>query len=302
MPVDWVSVAVLSALVLGMVNIIDSHLISRRLPSFRAYMLLMGCVVLALGLILIYLFPLPKGLGAWPLMVAIASGILRTTSLAILLYTLKREEVSRVIPVVNTYPVFVAIMAIPLLGEMLDYRQWLAIIIVVAGVVMVSVRRSQGNSMTWLGKTFFLLFGSSLLMAMADVSAKYALMHVSSWNMYCITHFCISGIFLLIALRPQVLRELNNSKKSISSIIIVIVNEILAVIGVVLLFSAMQRGPVSLVSTIFSSRPIFVFIYAFIISRVSPTSLEWEYGKGVLALRLIAIIMIVGGIVIIYLT
>jgi len=302
MPVDWVSVAVLSALVLGMVNIIDSHLISRRLPSFRAYMLLMGCVVLALGLILIYLFPLPKGLGAWPLMVAIASGILRTTSLAILLYTLKREEVSRVIPVVNTYPVFVAIMAIPLLGEMLDYRQWLAIIIVVAGVVMVSVRRSQGNSMTWLGKTFFLLFGSSLLMAMADVAAKYALMHVSSWNMYCITHFCISGIFLLIALRPQVLRELNNSKKSISSIIIVIVNEILAVIGVVLLFSAMQRGPVSLVSTIFSSRPIFVFIYAFIISRVSPTSLEWEYGKGVLALRLIAIIMIVGGIVIIYLT
>ena len=302
MPVDWVSVAVLSALVLGMVNIIDSHLISRRLPSFRAYMLLMGCVVLALGLILIYLFPLPKGLGAWPLMVAIASGILRTTSLAILLYTLKREEISRVIPVVNTYPVFVAIMAIPLLGEMLDYRQWLAIIIVVAGVVMVSVRRSQGNSMTWLGKTFFLLFGSSLLMAMADVAAKYALMHVSSWNMYCITHFCISGIFLLIALRPQVLRELNNSKKSISSIIIVIVNEILAVIGVVLLFSAMQRGPVSLVSTIFSSRPIFVFIYAFIISRVSPTSLEWEYGKGVLALRLIAIIMIVGGIVIIYLT
>lgn len=302
MPVDWVSIAVLSALVLGMVNIIDSHLISRRLPSFRAYMLLMGCVVLALGLILIYLFPLPKDLGAWPLMVAIASGILRTTSLAILLYTLKREEVSRVIPVVNTYPVFVAIMAIPLLGEMLDYRQWLAIIIVVAGVVMVSVRRSQGNSMTWLGKTFFLLFGSSLLMAMADVAAKYALMHVSSWNMYCITHFCISGIFLLIALRPQVLRELNNSKKSISSIIIVIVNEILAVIGVVLLFSAMQRGPVSLVSTIFSSRPIFVFIYAFIISRVSPTSLEWEYGKGVLALRLIAIIMIVGGIVIIYLT
>ena len=302
MPVDWVSVAVLSALVLGMVNIIDSHLISRRLPSFRAYMLLLGCVVLALGLILIYLFPLPKGLGAWPLMVAIASGILRTTSLAILLYTLKREEVSRVIPVVNTYPVFVAIMAIPLLGEMLDYRQWLAIIIVVAGVVMVSVRRSQGNSMTWLGKTFFLLFGSSLLIAMADVAAKYALMHVSSWNMYCITHFCISGIFLLIALRPQVLRELNNSKKSISSIIIVIVNEILAVIGVVLLFSAMQRGPVSLVSTIFSSRPIFVFIYAFIISRVSPTSLEWEYGKGVLALRLIAIIMIVGGIVIIYLT
>jgi len=68
------------------------------------------------------------------------------------------------------------------------------------------------------------------------------------------------------------------------------------------LFWAMERGPVSLVSTISSSRPIFVVIYALILSRVSPMFLEWRRGKVMLALRLIATAMIVSGIAIIYLT
>jgi len=59
---------------------------------------------------------------------------------------------------------------------------------------------------------------------------------------------------------------------------------------------------VSLVSTILSSRPIFVVMFAFILSRILPTFLEWQPGKGMLALRLIATVMIVGGITIIYLS
>ena len=87
-----------------------------------------------------------------------------------------------------------------------------------------------------------------------------------------------------------------------SALTLVAVNETLVMIGAVLLFWAMERGPVSLVSTIISSRSIFVVIYALILSRVSPIFLEWHYGRGMLALRLIAITMIVGGIAIIYLT
>ena len=215
---------------------------------------------------------------------------------------MKREEVSRVIPVVSTYPVFVAIIAVPLLGETLNYSQWIAIIIVVAGAAIVSTRRSPSGSTTWLGKAFFLLFGSSLLMAVGNVAAKYGLAYISFWNMYCINIFCMSGIFLLISLRPRILKELGNMKRRNSAIASLALNEILVVIGVVLLFWAMERGPVSLVSTIVSSRPIFVVIYALILSRTSPMFLEWHTNRRMLSLRLIAIAMIVSGIAIIYLT
>ncbi len=302
MPVDWVSIAVISTAVIGLVNIIDSHLISKRMPSLRAFLLPASIISLVYGLVIFYLFPLPDGIGIWPLMVTVASGIARTLSLLILLYTLKKEEVSRVIPMVSTYPVFVAIIAVPLLGETLNYLQWIAIIIVVAGAAIVSTRRSPSGSTTWLGKAFFLLGGSSLLMAVANVATKYALAYMSFWNMYSITIFCMSGIFMLISLRPRILKELGNMKQRNSAITLLALNEILVVAGIVLLFWAMERGPVSLVSTIVSSRPLFVVIYALIVSRAFPMFLEWQSGKRMLTLRLIAIAMIVGGIAIIYLT
>jgi len=129
MEVAWISIAISSAAAMGLVNIFDSHLISKRMPSLRAFLLPVGLITLVLGLIFLCLFPLPGNLSTWPLVVAVASGLLRTASVAILLYTLKREEVSRVVPVVSIYPVFVVIMAVPLLGETLNYLQGYTVIV-----------------------------------------------------------------------------------------------------------------------------------------------------------------------------
>ena len=300
MSFDWISIAVLSAAILGLVSIFDSHLISRRMPSLRAFLLPVGLIVLVSGLVFFCLFPLPEEVGAWPLIVAFASAILRVASVTILLYTLKREEVSRAVPVVSTYPIFVAIMAIPLLGETLDYLHWIAIIVVVIGAVMVSVKRSPGSA-NWLGSTFFLLSGSSLLMAMADVASKYALAYISFWNMYWISALSMAAVFLLISLRPHVIRELGNIKQPGSTMALFAFNETLAMTGIILVFWAMKSGPVSLVSAITGSRPIFVVVYALILSRIWPMFLlEWKSSRGVLALRLIAAVTIASGIAIIY--
>lgn len=302
MPGDWVSIALLSAAVLGVVNIIDSHLISQRMPSLRAFLLPVGIIHLIYGLVVFGLYPLPEGVSIWPVLVAVASGILRTAAVSIMLYTMKKEEVSRIIPVVYTYPIFVAIMAVSFLGEALYYLQWLAIVIVVAGAVMVSVRRTADGSATWRVKPLLILFGSSLLMAMADVTAKYALAYISFWNMFWITAFSLSGIFLLTSIRPHIIEQLRNMQRRNSAIALLALNETLAPIGIMLSLWAMERGLVSLVSTIIGSRPIFVVIYALILSRISPKFLEWQRGKGMLVLRLVAITMIVGGVAIIYLT
>jgi len=302
MSIDWISTAVLSAVVLSFVNVVDSHIISKRLPSFRAYLLPAGMVIFAWSLALAYLFPFSEDVATGPLLAAIVSGIIRAAAIVIMLYTMRGEEVSRIVPIVNTYPIFVAMMAVPLLGEVLDYRQWLAIIIVVAGVAMVSVRRGQGSGSTSTGKLLVLLIGASLMMAASNVAAKYALGSFSAWQMYWITHFILSGVFLAIALRPQVLRELNNCRQRNSSLVIIFMNEIIAVTALVLFYLAMQRGPVSLVSAIFSSRPLFVFLFALIISRFSPLLLEWHTEKAMLALRFLAVLMIVGGVVLIYLS
>lgn len=300
---DWVTIAILGTIAIGLVNILDSHLITRRMPSLKAYLLPAGIVILLYSLAAAYLFPLPDDVEAWPLLVTVISAVIRTASIVILLYILKTEEVSRAIPVFHVYPVFVAIMAIPLLGESLSYLQWLAIFIVVAGAIIISLKRNSTGYTARLGRTFFLLLAASLLMAAADVGSKYALDYISFWNMYWLSSLCFSGILLLISLRPHILKELSNIRQPRPTMAILVFNETLAVVGIVLFFWAMETGPVSLVSAITASRPLFVLAGVFILSRISPNFLlEGQNVGRALALRLPAIIMIVAGVAIIYLT
>ena len=284
---------------MGVVNIFDSHLLSKRMPGLRAFLLPVGSIHLIYGLILFALFPLPEGIGIRPILATIVSGIFRTGAVLIMLDSLKREEVSRVIPVVYTYPIFVAIMAVPLLGEYLNHLDWLAIVIVVIGAVMVSIGQRPSGSSGWRGG-LLLLFGSSLLFALADIAGKYALAYISAWNMFWLTTFCMTAIFFSISVRPHIIRQLINMNRRNSTMGLLAFNETLAPIGIMLSFWALERGPVSLVSPIISSRPMFVLIYAFILSRLAPMFLEWRSGKRILAIRLIATAMIVIGITIIH--
>ena len=297
---NWVNTAILSAAIMGMVSIFDSHLLFKRMPGLRAFLLPVGIIHLIYGSLLFTLFPLPQGAGIWPVLAAVASGMLRTAAVVIMLDSLKREEVSRVIPVVYTYPIFVAIMATPLLGESLDSLEWLAIVIVVLGAVMASITQSPSGSIRWRGK-LLLLFSASLLFAVADIASKYALAYISFWNMFWLSAFCMSGIFLLVSVRPQVIGQVIKMEQRNSAMGLLVFNETLAPIGIVLSFWALERGPVSLVSTIISSRPMFVLMAALILSRLSPMFLKWRYGKWILAMRLIATAMIVSGIAIIHL-
>ena len=299
---NWASIALLSAAVFAVVNIIDSHLLSKRMPGFRAFLLPVGIFQLFYGLLFIWLFPLPTGIGVLPALVAVASGIFRTVAATLMLYTLRREEVSRVVPVIYTYPILVAVIAVLLLGETLTHLQWLAIIIVVAGAVMVSAKQDSSGTTIRLGKPFILLLSSSLFYALADVTSKYALAYVSPWNMFSITSFSLSGVFLLISVRPSVINQLANMKGRNSALALLSFSETLVPVTSILLFVALEIGPVSLVSTIIGSRPIFVVIFALILSRVLPGFLKWQSDGGMLALRLVAVAMIFGGIAIIYLT
>jgi len=299
---SWINTALLSAAVFAAVNIIDSHLLSKRMPGLRVFLMPISIIYLGYGLVLCQLFPLPEGTGAGTLLVAVASGMFRTASATAVLYSLKKEEVSRVVPVVQTYPVFVAIMAVPLLGESLHYLQWLAIVIAVTGAVTISFRQSPSGSTIWLGKTSFLFFGASLLLAMADITSKYVLAHISFLNLFWISAFCMAGTFLIVSMRPHIFNQLINMRKRNSALALLTFNELLAPIAITLSLWSIERGPVSLVSTIIGSRPIFLLTYVLILNRVLPTFLNWQPGKRLLALRVIATIMIVGGIAIIHLT
>jgi len=267
------------------------------MPSLWAFLIPAGVLHLGFGLVILVFYPLPGDVGAVPLAVAFASGIVRSVGVTLMLHTMRSEEVSRIIPVVNTFPIFVAILAVPLLGEALGYLEWLAIFITVAGAVLISVQRGAEGRGARLSKSFAMLLGASLLLGVANTASKYALDYISFWNMYSVNAFCFCAVFLILSVRPRVLKELRDMPGRGKALALVSLNESIALAGIILSFWAMGQGPVSLGATVLSVRPFFVFIYALAVSRILPAVLEERLSRGVIAIKIISIGLIIGGVI-----
>jgi drug/metabolite transporter (DMT)-like permease len=217
-------------------------------------------------------------------------------------YILKKEEVSRVISITYTYPIFVAIIAVPFLGESLSYLQWLAIIVVVGGAVIISAERGPSGTSASLSKSFLPLLATSLLFAVSDICSKYALNHISIWNAYGLAVISLAIIFLAVSIRPDTINKLMAMKQKGTAFGLIISNQTTAMIGAMLQLLAISMGPISLVSTVVSTRPVFVAVFSIIMGLIIPNFLiAYPSGKAMIV-RCGAIILIVGGISIIYLT
>jgi drug/metabolite transporter (DMT)-like permease len=299
---DWVLVAVLGTVTLGLVNVIDSHLIARRFPSLRAFLLPVSGVVLVWTLIIMIMEPLPAGVSGGALGAAVGSGVIRAVAIGLLLNAYRSEEVSLAVPLYHTYPVFVVLMAAPLLGESLAPTQWLAVAVILAGTLLIAVRRGPAG-FRWRMKPLLLLLTAAALNAGADVAGKYALGEISFWNMYWIGSACLVVMYLAFALRRPVLRELAALPSPGRLGAFIIFNETLAMVGILLVYQAMASGPVSLVSAITGARPIFVLLLVLAANWLLPGALlREETSRRAMMYRLGATVLIGGGIALIYLS
>jgi len=298
---DWAEAAVLSTAVMAVVNILDSHLVSKRMPSLRAFLIPAGILGVINAAILLSLFPLPQDLGVIPFLITVLSSVLRALAVLLILHILQTGEVSLVIPVVHSHPVFVAILAVLLLGETLVYLEWIAVMVTVAGAMLISIRRGSDSAGKGFAKSLAPPLVAGLLLATANLTSKYALEHVSYWNMLAFGSLLGAFVFLGIGLRPLALRELRQLRRPVLATGLLVLNNTLVLAGMLLMFWSIQSGPVSLVSAISGARPAFVFIYAIILGRISHVLLEQRLGRETIVLRSVAIAMIVGGITIIYL-
>lgn len=293
---SWVAFALSSAAIAGIVAIIDSHLLSKKMPGLRSYLLPVGAIQFAFGLILFFIFPFPENTSALTLSIAFGAGFSSSFAIFLMLSTMRRSEVSRIIPVVNTSPIFVAIMAVPLLDELLGYKEWLAILLAVAGVILISLQQDDRFKNIRLNRLLFPLLLSSMLFAVSNIALKYVLEDISYWNMFSISTLCFAVVFFSFSLRPSVLRQLKSMSKLHRSMSLLVFNEFAAASAGILSFLAISNGPVSAASTILNTRPAFVFLFALTISQFFPQLLNERFSKSVVLIRFIAIAMIVGSV------
>jgi drug/metabolite transporter (DMT)-like permease len=292
MTVEWFYFALSSSVIISGVNIIDKVLISDyRIPP-RVYVLVISATSL-MPLVTLFFFQL-TALPFTVLLFTILVGFVRIYYTWPYFQALTFEEVSRVIPLLQLTPVFVLILSSLFLHEALPLQAYAAFGLLVFGGTLFAIRISKGIR---LSLAFYLMILASFLLALYSVGLKYLFSMQDFYTIFIWVQ--IAGFitfFQFIPLRPF-RRSLVTTYKTTSRQIgvILVAEQALAYVAVYAYLYAISRGPVTLISSVGAIQPLFVLVFATILSYRFPRVLREELTKMDIALKVLGLVAIFAG-------
>ena len=296
---SWVFLALGSAFTFAVVSALDKILIQRFVPNPRAFIVLVGLI--QVGLVVIVLpFATFSGYGVDIALISCVSGFLAGIYLVLMFWVMRMQDVSRVVPITSTYPIFVAILAQVFLGEMISVLAWAGIVVTVGGATLMSFgptqRRSERGQNQWI--PFALLVASSLAFGLSQYLTKVVANDIDIWSMFVWRGIGLGIACVGIMVRKSMVPDLVRAMRDPAAIGLTILTEgVLVLVAVILQLQAIYSGPVSLAVTVMAIRPLFVFILGIALSLGVSRVLDEPLEGRILAVKLAAIAMTVGGII-----
>jgi len=283
---SWVIFALAAAVIWSIVNIFDKHILSQELKDpilattatgsslflfFSVASLFFGSVYLPFSIIV------PAFLAGMSYCIAI-----------LIYYTvMRKEEISRIMPIFSVIPIFVAILAYFLLGETFTKLTYLGIFFIVVGSVLISLRKVAHP----LSAAFYVIVISSLFFAFRNILIKFATLENSIFSVMFwvgLGGFFVSFV-LFVAHHPHI-RE--KAKYGVEHLLIV---GLFAAIAFFCFTLAISKGPVSLVAALVQTQPVFVFLGATFLSLFHPKFIHEKITKWILLQKTIAVILVIIG-------
>ncbi len=293
---DWVAVSLASAAAFAVVSILDKVILVRFVPNARAFIVMVGLIQFAIAAVALP-FSSFEGLGAGPIVVGYFSGFLWGVSLIAMFWVMSTQDVSRVIPVISTSPVFVAVMAVIFLSEHLGPLHWLAILVTVAGAGLISLRPGGSSGRVGLGPSFLVLLLGSVALAGGQFLSKVALDDLDIGTLLVTRSIGLGMAATILPFRPSVVGVIRRAVSNAATIgVFVLAEGFVVLFAMVLTLRAFELGPVSLVATAMATRPLFVFAMSVALSSSLWPVLNEPMDRRTLLHKLTSTAIIVGGI------
>ena len=295
---NWVAPALGSPLIYAVVSIGDKLILSRTTISLASFNFHVGLSQLAIASVVLVADPIESV--AWDVgLLAFGAGLIWGVALTLMFWVLKREEVSRVTPVWQSSPIFAALLAVVFLGEVMTWQHWLAVMLVVAGAAAVSYRAGSGISFI-VRPNFLFLFGGAAMIGVAQLFMKQVADDLSVWHSMALRGL---GLFTSLALpsaRPSsVLALARYLAVPRQGAALICTETIGPLFGNYLLLTAVANGPISLVSALSGTRPVFVFIGALVLVLVSKSLLGERLTRADIVVKAISTLAVMCGIALI---
>ena len=293
---DWLLAALGSTTTFAVVSVVDKIILMRCAPSARTFIVLTGLLQLPAVLIALLIVPLQyHSPHLW--LIAVASGFMTGVSLIVMFWVLSRGEVSRVTSVYLTSPVFVAILAVIFLSETLSPIHWSAICVTITGAILISVQQTGGAKYLVLHRSFLWLLLAAILSAGGQFLSKIAVEDMEFWNLFAVRTVALAAACVILPFRTSVLAETRRMLSDRVGTGVFVLNEAaIAFVAVFLMLLAISLGPVSLVATVMSARPLIVLVIAVALKGRMSGILDEVLDRKILIQKAISAAMIVGGI------
>ena len=295
---EWISLALFSAALMGVVTALEKRLIDHHLPNLSVYYaFFVYSLLIPAAIVFFATGGVPDEATDLNMGWAALSGGTWGVALAMVFWGYKLEEASRASAIVHTFPVFVAILAVFTLDESLIPGQWAAILGIVAGAFVISIRRSVGPGILSFSRAFPILITASLLTAMAHIFTKAALDDgLTVWMTYAIRMTAMAVVFSVLA-KPKGFLDLLVVLRNWRTLTLMLTADFLmAPVALILLTRATELGAISLVAALAATRPFFVFLVSSLFSIEKMKLLNEPLDRDTLVPKVIALAMIVGGI------
>ena len=296
---SWVVLALAGAAVSGIVSIFDKTVIYRYATTPHTLPLLIGIAQTFVGVVVLAAVRVPAEATWEPVLWALLSGAVFGLSAQFLIRVLYWNEVSRTIPIFQSYPIFTAIYAFFFLGEDLGLVEWLAVAVVVAGAVLISFRPGSTSLRSiLLDKAFVLLMIGSAIHGSAHVFGKVAVDELPVLFTHALRSFGLGAVFLVFNLRSGSVDDIRTFVRTRSPALrFVAMNElIIATVGLLLLLWALALGPAALVTALSGARAFFLVVYSTALALIWKGALGEVTTPGVIAVKLVSTTLIVAGV------
>ena len=300
---NWLLIAVAAYLILAIVNLADKFLLEKVVPSAKTYTFLVGILGLAVIVIAPWFLEWP---GVYLFLGNLIIGALFPGALLLLYRALKIGDASKVIPLIGgVVPIFTILLAFIFLGERFSSTQWLAIILLLLGTVMLAWLPA-GHSLwskvlIWCGLkqkknkiAVLTAIGAGVIFAAFFVGTKYLYGQqpfLSSFIWIRMGTF-LACLFLLVPknIRTEIFKGLKKLKGKHS--ILFFSNQGIAAVGFLLQNYAIFLGSVAIVNALQGVQYAFLLVLAGLISVFFPKLLKESVSKMIIIQKIVAVVLI----------
>ncbi|HIF70982.1 MAG TPA: hypothetical protein EYQ61_00185 [Dehalococcoidia bacterium] len=298
MELSWVLPAIASPFVYALVTMGDKWILSTLKFRVESFNLFVGLVQLSVAISILLILGIPD-VPFSSIANAVAGGLLWGVYLIVLFWALKREQMGRIVPVSQTSPVFAAILGVVFLSEHLEWWGWFAVLLVVGGAALVSADPKQIRS-GGFSKIYLYMFAAAALVGLAQVLLKTSSEDLNIWHNMSFRGIGLFTTLALPFLRTSVIKDLGVFLTNRKTVIPILLTEgIGPIFGNAFLLLALANGPVSLVSALLGTRPIFLLVLTLIFAPIAKRALAEEFTRADIITKVVSTAAVVGGVAII---